>query len=236
MNVSSFFYKVVLASKDLQVRSFLGSAFPVTPGGGLITCRHVLEVDKKDDEFLAVADSERRSLVPIQDVKMSEEPDLDIAYVARALRREKPEFFPILSPEKILMGKDIYSVGFFLTGNEPVAGYFKGNIVNFSAFTSSAHSMSLSYPVIEGMSGSPVLTYHNGPKVVGLCHGSVQSRIVASETVEYQDDSLSLRETVSRIVELGQAYHAGAVIAFLRDLGVKDFVVSSERIAISGVG
>ena len=41
--------------------------------------------------------------------------------------------------------------------------------------------MSLSYAVIEGLSGSPVLTYHNGPKLVGMCWGNLQSRIVASE-------------------------------------------------------
>ena len=28
--------------------------------------------------------------------------------------------------------------------------------------------MTLSYPIIEGLSGSPVLTYHNGPKALGV--------------------------------------------------------------------
>ncbi|MYC97311.1 MAG: trypsin-like peptidase domain-containing protein [Caldilineaceae bacterium SB0661_bin_32] len=235
MNINSFFYKVVLTTNELQECRFLGSAFPITPNGGLLTCRHVLNIDKKDNETLAVIDNERGQIVPIQKYDFSKQYDLDMAFIPNAFQRKKAEFFPILSPDRILMGEDVYSVGYYMTGINPKAGYFKGNIVNFSAFQHPAESLSLSYPVIEGLSGSPVLTYHNGPKVVGLCYGSVQSRVVASEIVEYQDDRVKHQETVNRIVELGQAYHANALISFLRDISVHEFTVSSERLTIPGL-
>ena len=111
-------------------------------------------------------------------------------------------------------------------------GYFKGNIVNFTQFKESPEfpGLSLSYAVIEGLSGSPVLVYHNGPKVVGVCQGSVQSRIAPREILEYKDDQIELRETVTRIVELGQAYHASGLVRFLGEVSAQGYIVSSDRV------
>ena len=75
-----------------------------------------------------------------------------------------------------------------------------------------------------------MLTYHNGPKVVGLCYGSVQSRIAPREILEYQDERLKLRETVTSIVEFGQAYHASTLVQFLEEVGAQGYVVSSDRV------
>ena len=160
-------------------------------------------------------------------------PDVDIAFIPNAFRRSKKHFFPILSPELILMGEDVYSFGFYVAEGDANAGYFKGNIVNLTPFkeTPGVAGISLSYAVIEGLSGSPVLTYHNGPKVVGLCHGSVQSRVAPREILKYQDDRRELRETVTRIVELGQAYHASTLVRFLEEVGAQGYLVSSERVA-----
>ncbi|MDE0528498.1 MAG: hypothetical protein OXH85_07385 [Truepera sp.] len=90
--------------------------------------------------------------------------------------------------------------------------------------------MSLSYAVIEGLSGSPVLTYHNGPKVLGLCYSNIQSRVIAHEIEEFQDEQRTLKETITRIVELGQAHHANMLIEFLDEVGAQDYVVSSQNV------
>ena len=197
-----------------------------------MTCRHVTDVNKQEDELVAVFDGERNQMVPIEDIKYPQDPGLDIAYMPNALGRPKKEFYPVLGPEQIVMGEDVYSVGFYVAGQTPEVGYFKGNIVNFtrSEKTPAFAEMSLSYPVIEGLSGSPVLVYHRGPKVVGLCHGSVQSRISPREILEYQDEQLKLQETVTRIVELGRAYHASVMISFLEEVGAEGYIVSSENV------
>ncbi len=187
-------YQVFLAGTDLQPRQFLGTAFPIAPSGGLITCRHVTDVKKGPQEMLAVFDGELNRMVPIDDVLYPRRSGLDVAFIPNALDRPKKDFFPVLSPDLIIMGLDVYSVGFFVMGATPAPAYFKGNIVNFAqsgVYTGGkpgSTGMSLSYAVIEGLSGSPVITYHNGPKVVGLCHGSLQSRIAAAEILEYRDD------------------------------------------------
>ena len=233
MEIRNFFYRVYLAGPDFGLRQFLGTAFPITPNGGLITCRHVVDVNMKDNEVVVVVDGEMNQTVPIDEIKYPLRADFDIAFIPNAFQRPKKHFFPILPPRNILMGEDVYSFGFYVAGGNTNPGYFKGNIVNLTHFEEAQGlaGMSLSYAVIEGLSGSPVLTYHNGPKVLGVCYGSVQSRIAAHEILEYQDERLELRETVTRIVELGQAYHASALVQFLEEVGAQGYIVSSERIS-----
>ena len=237
MQVAPFFYKVFVTTQDLQIRRFLGTAFPITPNGGLLTCRHVVDVPIKDKETLAVFDNEANQLVPISDFKVPTHPQFDVAFIPNALQREKSEFFPLLRPPLITMGENVYSFGYYLSGKNLHMGYFKGNIVNFlnSDRTPGYSSMSLSYAVIEGLSGSPVLTYHNGPKLVGMCWGNIQTRIVAREVMEFEDEKEKFRETINRIVELGQAHHVDALIKFLQEVDVDDFIVSSESVKISGL-
>ncbi len=242
MQVAPFFYKVFVTTGGRQIRRFLGTAFPITPNGGLLTCRHVVDVPIKDNETLAVFDNEKNRLVPISDFKVPAHPKFDIAFIPNALQREKSEFFPLLSPPLITMGEDVYSFGYYLSENNLSennlhTGYFKGNIVNFlnSDQTPGYVSMSLSYAVIEGLSGSPVLTYHNGPKLVGMCYCNFQTRIVAHEVMEFEDEKEKFRETINRIVELGLAYHVEALIKFLQEIDVDNFIVSSESVKISGL-
>jgi hypothetical protein len=143
-----------------------------------------------------------------------------------------------LEPPNVITGEDVYSLGFFLEAGETIQtkhGYFKGNIVNMASTPASGHaSLTLSYPVVEGLSGAPVLTYHNGPKVVGLAFGSVSSRVVASEVVEYEEGNLKLTETVSRIVEFGLAYHSALLVSIANELGVA-LRISSDHVDIPGL-
>lgn len=232
LRLGALLYQVLLTDSDLQPRQLLGTAFPIAPNGNLMTCRHVTDINKGEGEKVAVLDGELNRMVPIEEVRYPQRSDLDIALLPNALKRAKKEFFPILSPERILMGLDVYSVGYFVGEGISNVGYFKGHVVNLTqseggeGFT----GMSLSYPVIEGLSGSPVLTYHNGPKLVGLCHGSLQSRIAPREILEYQDEQLTLKETVTRIVELGKAYHATILHEFLKEADAQGHVVSSEHV------
>ena len=232
MQVNTFFFQVYLAGPDLQLRQLLGTAFPIAPNGGLITCRHVVDVNKKDDEIVVVVDGETNSVVPVQEVLYPQRLGLDLAYIPDSLQRRKKEFFPVLSSDDIIMGQDVYSVGFYVAGGNTAAGYFKGNIVNFvsSGGSSTLTEMSLSYAVMQGLSGSPVLTYHHGLKVVGLCHMNLQTRLAPNEILEYRDEQLTYQETVTRIVELGRAYHANVLLEFLAEVNARVYVVSSERV------
>ena len=232
IRITSHFYSIYLLGLDSAPRKFMGTAFPIAPNGGLMTCRHVTDVNKRNGENLGVWDKETRRMIPIDQIRYPERPNVDIAFLPNALQRAKEEYFPILSPERIMMGEDVYTFGYYQAGPAVDVGYFKGNIVTFRRPEKIPDlvSMSVSFAVLEGLSGSPLLTYHNGPKVVGLCYGNTQSRIVASEVLEYQDQELNHRETVHRIVELGQAYHASVLVAFLKRIEAPGYVVSSDRV------
>jgi len=238
MEISRFFYKLFLIDGAERPTNFLGSAFPVTPNGGLLTCRHVVNVSVPQGHAIAVFDSERSKLTPIFSAQVyPTNPKIDLAFLPNALGRNKLEFFPLLSPPVLKIGEDIYSFGFFAIGggvNSVEQGYFAGKIVNFFNHERSIEAASLTLPfaVLEGMSGSPVLTYHNGPKVVGIAIGNRSSRILASEIIEYKDERTEFRESVNRIVEFGVAYHCGAIVQFLNQAGASGYLVSDGRVSV----
>ena len=246
MDIAPFFYRVLKVDKRKNTYHLLGTAFPVAPNGGFITCRHVLDLHMTEQEFVAIYDNEKQNLVPvdINSCLMPHNRNHDLAFIPNALKRKKAEFFPFLTPTKVITGEDVYSYGYFLSSTSEFPtdnatsinqGFFKGNIVNFSNSpkTLGSVAISLSYAVVEGLSGSPVLTYHNGPKVVGVCYGNVQSRVIASEVLEYKDKASEYKETINRIVEFGRAHHVAAIVPYLQKHGVKDFIVSSDCLNLS---
>lgn len=224
MQIKSSFFKIYKVNANGEATAYLGTAFPVQRDGGMLTCRHVVDVPLDGGESVCLLDEELGRLVPIVDRLYPTEPTLDACFLPTALGRRSEAFFPILPPHLVITGRDVYSFGFFLEGGNRIStqnGYFKGNIVNVKEPSGKTpHSITLSYPVIEGLSGSPVLTYHNGPKVVGLAFGSISSRVTASEVVEYEEGELKLRETVLRIVEFGLAYGSAALLSLDSELGI----------------
>ncbi len=238
MNIADFFFRLFHLDATGRPLQYLGTAFPVVADGGLLTCRHVTDVQVGNGETVAVRDDSEGRFVPVREVRYPADNGLDVAFLPDALGRSKPEFLPLLSPRRITIGQDVYSFGYFLASGqraEPQGGYFKGNIVNFSTAPNSDHDvLTLSYPIVEGLSGSPVLTYHNGPKVVGLAFGSISSRVVASEVVDFEDGETKLRETVHRIVEFGLGYHGLTLARVAQELGA-EVEVSDQRLDISGL-
>ena len=243
MDIAPFFYRILKVTKGDNSGQLLGTAFPITPNGGFITCRHVIDVHTTDHEHIAIYDNETRNIVPIDQSSclIPKNKSHDLAFIPNALQRKKEEFFPLLSPLDVITGEDVYSYGYFLSSSSEFAaesatsinqGVFKGNIVNFSNSPKTPGSMaiSLSYPIVEGLSGSPVLTYHHGPKVVGMCYGNVQSRVTASEVLEYRDEVTEYKEIISRIVEFGRAHHVAGIVSYLQETSVTDFIVSSQSV------
>lgn len=213
MDPRKFLFPIVALGSDGQPQHLRGNAFPVTADGGLLTCRHVISVE--DGTPLAVLDRERGVLRPIAATAVSDDATLDLAFLPGVLGRESKQL-PLLSPGDLYVGHDVYTYGFYSPSGriENMAdGFFKGNVVSFR--TERHVTATLSYPVIEGLSGSPVLMYHNGTKLVGVCFGSESQRVLASEVVELNEGEREYRETVNRIVEFGLAYRSEVVNAFM---------------------
>jgi hypothetical protein len=242
VEVSKFFYRVFLVDhRNNMDHQYLGTAFPVAPDGGLLTCRHVVDMDYDPATHRrGIHDPESEVFALIADPIYSRDDQLDLAFIPGALQRSKTEFFPILTPAALQIGEDVYSFGFFKPdGGDGAAtqAYLSGKIVNVFSVDANRgiHCMLLPYAVIEGMSGSPVLTYHNGPKVVGMATGNQMQRVVAHEVMDYQGTEREYKETINRIVEFGVAYHAATLISFLQEIGVSQMVVSDQQVIISGL-
>jgi hypothetical protein len=237
MDIARFFYKLhLLDDRGLPVR-FIGTAFPISPAGGLLTCRHVVDIAIPERNCLGVLDSEHNRFVPLPSHPVfPADAAVDLAFLPNAFARPKAEFFPMLTGETLTIGFDVYTFGFFAIGAhqaEIEQGYFAGRIVNFFNHEKSPRMacLTLPFPILEGMSGCPILTYHNGPKLVGVGIGNRQSRILASETIEVEEGSTRFRESINRIVEYGVAYHAVAVQHFLAEASIP-CSVSNDRVAI----
>jgi hypothetical protein len=241
VEINRFFYKLFLVDGSSRPTAFLGSAFPVVPGGGLLTCRHVVNVPIPDGHAIAVYDPAVSAFARIDCAPvLAKQPEIDMAFLPNALGRPQEQFFPILTPKVLKIGESVYSFGFFSIGGGLAnieQGYFGGQIINFFGHgpDESQASFMVPFPILEGMSGSPVLTYHNGPKLVGLAIGNRSSRILASEILEYEDDKTEFKETVNRIVEFGIAYHPAAILHFLTLAGIESFVSSEERVSVPGL-
>ena len=177
----------------------------------------MVDVRLDEGEQLSVYDADSESFIPIHKRVFPETDSLDLAFLPSALGPDKTTFFQILQSHQAVVGAEVFTHGFFkldTTDTEIHQGYFSGCIVNIGQ--PHGHiSFSLPFPILEGMSGSPVLAEDNGPKLIGVAHGNSQSRILQSEVVEYRDERETLRETINRIVEFGQAYHVSTITAFL---------------------
>jgi hypothetical protein len=109
-------------------------------------------------------------------------------------------------------------------------GFFSGRVVSWRGAETGSNLLDFAgpellelvppYTVIEGLSGAPVLTDLNGPKVVGICRGSESQRVLAQEVIETRDGTSHYRETLHRIVEFGVAYDYSSLGSFLQGVSV----------------
>lgn len=197
MNPQLFIYRISHLSKDSHL-TYCGVAFPITDKGDFLTCYHVLNQKMETGDTMVIYDNERQMFQTIED-NVIHEATRDVSILVNPLRRPKSEYLPLLDPKEILTGEDVYTYGYYKNmwnkGNID-NGYFKGNVVNILPNSLAGGEMCLttSFPIIEGLSGSPLMTYHNGVKLVGLNLGNNQHRVQQSVVSEYKDE----KKTFSR--------------------------------------
>lgn len=226
MDPRRFYFPVVTLNDGGQPDRLRGNAFPISANGDLVTCRHVVSVLAGTQ--LAVLDRATNRIIPFTRVESHPNTDIDMALLPQALGRPS-DYFPILPSGLLHVGGDLNAYGWYSTtgrASTMTDGFFAGHVVGFRAGT--PISMTLSFPVIEGLSGSPLVTYHNGSKVVGICIGSESQRVLAHEVVDFREGAKEVRETVNRIVEFGLGYRSEAIEELCLSHGVTP-VVTDQR-------
>jgi hypothetical protein len=235
MDTRQLFAPVVFLNNDGTARAHAGTAFAVTPNGGFLTCRHVVDQVDQDGAVrpTGVIDMAMPGapVIPVQNPVFPSDVGIDLAFLPNAVRRDKPEYLPLMPADTILMGEEVMTFGYYsMSGLLPVDfGLFSGRVVSVKNAKDGPARLTLPFPVIEGMSGSPIYTYNNGTKVVGVCFGSESQRIAASEVVDVTEGEEHYRETVNRVVEFGLAHHPRVVIDFLSE-ATTGFVISSGSV------
>ena len=98
--MAKFYFPVVRVDRDGSATGLAGTAFPITPGGGLLTCRHVVDLADEEGERIptAVLDRDRLKdcdrLIPIVDPIYLEVSGWDMAFLpegsAASIRTTSP--------------------------------------------------------------------------------------------------------------------------------------------------
>ena len=240
MEITPFFFRVYKVANGGSPNAYLGMAVPITPDGHLLTARHAVDVDLSGDERLALIDHYGQHQYLVETTLFSSDPSLDLACIRSSTLRDTSQYLPILPPPYIKMGLNVHTFGHYLPAGDRVKtrhGFFKGHVVNVTNAMPNGHTaLTLSYPILEGLSGSAILTDHNGPKIVGLAIGNATSQIVAHEYAEFANPGKDIyeRETIKRIVELGQAHHVTAIAKFAREHSLP-FMMTSKRTELPGL-
>jgi hypothetical protein len=247
MDRTRFLFRVFVLGQDGLPAALAGCAFPISGRGDPVTCRHVIERCDEDERLLPIGvwDDRRSRLFPVRRGETPDWPDLDLAVIPRAFGDEPTgDYFPMLDPDRLEIGEDIFTWGYYATNPRHLDrvrhGFFRGSLVSLepgsAAVKETAYErLVLPFPVIEGLSGSPVLTYHNGVKVVGVCFASEAHRVQAYEVTEVKEGNIKRREELRRIVEFGLAYPPRLLIDWLQDAGFAPEVVSVEAVSSPGL-
>lgn len=234
MNPTLFIYKIYQKLAEGEP-IYCGTAFPITPTGHFLTCYHVMNQNLEDGDQMVLLDNETNEFCIID--KFLHDQKLDIALLINPLKKGRKHFLPIIDSSILFIGKDVFTVGYYKdqgTKEKVVQGYFKGNIVNFSpnGLVKGGLVSKVSFPIIEGLSGSPLLTYHKGVKVVGMNVGNNEHRIQQSIVMEYRDNEKHFQETTNRIVEFGISLHPMMIVTFLKRNNIEEYLMTSEHFDI----
>lgn len=209
-------------SGGIVLSNFLGTGFLVTDSGYLATCRHV--TDQLDDGSQLFAISNEENSYAIKEVVRHDDMDFAICIVDMPL---PSPYLKVLDSDG-LAGADVLGYGKVyeksVERNHVKQLLFSGNIVRTEPIPELPNTRSvceLSFPVISGMSGGPLLVHGEKlPTVCGMLYGNKETSILSHKLEEREEDGTRYYERVDRIFELGCAHSSTDLIAFMSDFGL----------------
>ncbi len=225
--------------ENLDPIGLLGTAFcPAV--GVLLTCAHVAD---GPPGTVAIHDTLTDEIALIENVRL--DPDqrgLDLALIDSPLERDLEPLIVVPS-EVVRPGTETWTYGYFSTNPtkyEIQAGYFGGRVTTVQTGAETSHGspdIVLQYPVVEGMSGAPLIVQSGESEgqtrlggVTGVCYASRAQRVVAQEVTDVVQGSDTRSETLWRVVEFGLAHHINPVAEFLARVGADDLRADVEEL------
>jgi len=197
---------------------FLGTCFFIDNKGTAITCAHIIE-DLKENEELFSYDIEKKENIKVN-IIYTHDTD-DFALCSMPVNNNK---FLVLKYKQVVLGRDVMSYGFLNGGiiDQTIKVDYrvmKGHIsrINGECKPSfrSKQLLETSYPSLSGFSGAPVFD-EKTLEVYGMLFGNIESSI---EVFSFTDVSANepYKESVHRIIELGVAHTSDTLVGYLEE-------------------
>jgi S1-C subfamily serine protease/pSer/pThr/pTyr-binding forkhead associated (FHA) protein len=171
---------------------FAGSGFTITPGGMLVTNRHNVRNERGDTATrIAVKLSDTRDWLPAKVVRVSDDPDADLALI----RIDRPGTYPTVegiatAGSDVIEGVSVVTIGFPLGYDTPMEGVGNDFLAKSSLNPGTVSKKTTAVLQIDsyaahGSSGSPVFDARG--RVIGVVWGGPPGgggRIVYAVTPE----------------------------------------------------
>jgi hypothetical protein len=228
---------LAVPENDQNKFRFLGSGFFIDQNGYLVTCRHVA-FSLQESENLFVYQLGKGQQLKLEIVRSSEKYDICLC------KSEPPgieKFWEFFDEPYTTIGSNVEVYGYIY---EPLGPneipfrqrYVKGYITGLSRDSNFPDSFELNFPVLFGMSGSPLVCHFSfegesiaRTGIIGCVYASRESGIV-KHTVVKSDD---YEERVSKITELGMAYKIQALFPLFSGLDIDICVTTEKKINLS---
>ncbi|MBI5557078.1 MAG: trypsin-like peptidase domain-containing protein [Deltaproteobacteria bacterium] len=216
---------------------FLGTGFYIDSKGHLITCNHVISSLLENEKIISYQLGIKQE-TEIEIIHISSK--YDIALCKSISPPSINIFWPFIDETLINLGSEVEVYGYV---NEPIGPeklpfrqrYLRGYITGISRDDNYPDSFELSFPVLFGMSGSPLICHlkfegveKRQTGIVGCAYGSRESEIVHHTVVESDD----YKEKVSKIVELGMALNPQAIFSIFKNTDVDIYVHTEKEIPL----
>jgi hypothetical protein len=216
---------IAIPKSDENKFRFLGTGFYIDNKGYLVTCRHVVDALNENERLLSYQLGHKKEL-ELQIITKSDKYDL-------ALCQGSPSGvlrpWPFFEKPFVDIGSDVELYGYV---HEPLGHnelpfrqrYLKGHISGISREIKYPDSFELNFPILFGMSGSPLLCHlpvegmnKRQTGIVGCAYGSRESEVVHHKVVSAEN----YEERVSRIVELGLSYVPKAIFSIFENSDIE---------------
>jgi hypothetical protein len=215
--------RVNVVDGKAYVEQLHGTGFFISKKGHLLTARHVIEKGIADINnkggFLAFFpkrdDGSGSWCLPLSQWEFARAPfDVAICYT-----EFQSKTFYRIGPLEVEVWKEIAAIGYPMSvvkqtpeTYEVHTRFHRGYIQRIVKpgqlqIGNNPPAFELNFPITQGLSGGPLFIYNQTHDfLIGICVGSIESRVVAYENVDIQDGDVRLREQTVRVEEFGIAH------------------------------
>jgi len=223
-NIGEFQLPLLIGKKqgdNISIDRYAGVGFYLNESGLIATCKHVIE-EVGDSECLMAKDLVKNQPYVLEDISIHPTKDFGVCKINNGGNKCLSHY-----ENEVITGQDVRASGFTNNGKDGEnvivdVRFFKGHIVRISPESNRPEANSIceiSFPVLSGFSGAPLITEAHG-KLIGMLYGNMATTILLHGFSEFSEDGVETKEAIYRVMELGLAHTVTDINVFMSDLGL----------------